>query len=316
MDKKSTVFLVCGVAFFETEGGTCCRVESLEISNKFGIARDLHYLCRIMKGNQKINIEHPEAWELLVSINDKRVNYILFTPTVANSLIASEVATVDDSLQGLEDAIYNTPVLLNEYKRVRVVVHSQHFVLLPSQCSDEDAMSLVLHAFPGQDEEAAVCTLPQHGVKIAYLMPRGMQAFLGRTFSYPMTYHHLMPLCEYFKEQDRDSDISRMFLNVERDKMDLAIYRKGEFLCANTYPYTNVQDAAYFAMNAWRTYSLDQLTDELQLMGDNEVRAAMTPELRKYVKYVMPAVYPAAAMRLGRNAMQAPLELILLALCE
>jgi hypothetical protein len=58
------------------------------------------------------------------------------------------------------------------------------------------------------------------------------------------------------------------------------------------------------------------LTDELQLTGDGGQRASMTPELRKYVKYVMPAVYPAAAMRLGRNAMQAPLELILLALCE
>ena len=84
----------------------------------------------------------------------------------------------------------------------------------------------------------------------------------------------------------------------------------------NTYPFTNAQDAAYFALNAWRTHDLDQLTDELQLTGDGDTRAIMTPVLREYVKYVMPAVYPAAAMRLGRNAMQAPLELILLALCE
>jgi len=51
-------------------------------------------------------------------------------------------------------------------------------------------------------------------------------------------------------------------------------------------------------------------------MGDNTMRAAMTPMLREFVKFVMPAVYPAAAMQLGRNAMQAPLELILQALCE
>ena len=51
-------------------------------------------------------------------------------------------------------------------------------------------------------------------------------------------------------------------------------------------------------------------------MGDNELQSTMLPMLREYVKNVMPAAYPAAAMRLGRNAMQAPLELILLALCE
>ena len=69
-------------------------------------------------------------------------------------------------------------------------------------------------------------------------------------------------------------------------------------------------------MHAWRTHGLDQLTDELLMMGDSDRCAAMNPLLREYVKHVMPAVYPTAAMQLGRNAMQAPLELILLALCE
>ena len=269
-----------------------------------------------MEGKDNIDIQHPDVWELVVSIDDKQVKYILFTPTVANSLILGEVTFVDDTLQALEDAIYDTPVLLNEYKRVRVIVHSRHFVFLPGETTDEDAMSLVRLAFPDQDVDAAVCAIPHHGVKIAYLMPKGMQAFLGRTFTYPLVCHHLMPLCGYFMEQNRGSDISRMFVNLQDDKMDVAIYRSGELVCANTYPFINTQEATYFALNAWRTHGLDQLTDELQLMGDNDVRAAMTPYLRKFVKFVMPAVYPAAAMRMGRNAMQAPLELILLGLCE
>ena len=100
------------------------------------------------------------------------------------------------------------------------------------------------------------------------------------------------------------------------ESMDVAIYRDGHLQCANTYPFDRVEDAGYYALNAWRTHGLDQLTDELQLMGDGAKRGEITPMLREYVKYVMPAVYPAAAMQLGRNAMQAPLELILLALCE
>ena len=117
-------------------------------------------------------------------------------------------------------------------------------------------------------------------------------------------------------EINHGDDLSRMFLNLNEDNMDIAIYRKGALACANSYPFTSAEDAAYYAMNAWRTCDLNQLTDELQLMGDNEMQSTMTPLLREYVKYVMPAVYPAAAMQLGRNAMQAPLELVLLALCE
>ena len=107
-----------------------------------------------------------------------------------------------------------------------------------------------------------------------------------------------------------------MFLNLNAASMDMVIYRNGEFICANTYAFTNAEDATYFALNAWRTWGLDQLTDELQLTGNRAMLATMMPRLREYVKYVMSAVYPVAAMQLGRNAMQAPLELILLALCE
>ena len=269
-----------------------------------------------MGKQQNIDIQHPEAWELIVAVADKRVDYILYTPSVSNSLIIGQVSCADDSVQALEDAVYDTPVLLNEYKRVRVLVHSSHFVLLPTDAGDDDAAMLVREAFPGDDGDAAVCHMTGNDVKIAFLMPRGMQAFLGRTFNYPAVYHHLSPLCEHFKELGHDDNRSRMFINLRNQEMDLAVYRDSLLQCANTYHFTDTADAAYFAMNAWRTLGLDQLNDELQLMGDADQCVAMTPALREYVKFVMPAVFPAEAMRLGRNAMQAPLELILLALCE
>ena len=268
-----------------------------------------------MEGNREINIQHPEAWELLVLIEDKRVRYILFTPTVDGSLIIGDVERTDDTLQGLEDAIYETPVLLNEYRRVRVLVCSSHFVLLPGETPDDDCHLLARQTFVGDDGDVAVNELPG-GVKLAYIMQRGMQAFLGRTFNYPELYHRLFPLYGYFRELNHGDDLSRMFLNLQETCLDMVIYRDGQLQCVNSCPYEAPDDAAYFVLNAWRAHGLDQLTDELQLTGNNDVRAAMTPMLRQYVKFVMPVVYPAAAMRLGRNAMQAPLELILLALCE
>ena len=269
-----------------------------------------------MGKNDKIDIQHPEAWELLVAIDDQQLDYILYTPAVAGSLQMGHASRTDNSLQALEDATYDAPELLNDYRRVRIVVQSRHFVLLPMETGDDDCARLVRTAFPADEGEAAVCPMPENGVKIAYLMPHGTQAFLGRTFNYPEVYHHLYPLCEHFKGLNRGDSLSRMFLNLNAESMDMAIYRKGALVCANSYLFTNTHDATYFALNAWRAHDLDQLTDELQLMGDRQMCAEMTPKLREFVKFVMPAVYPAAAMQLGRNAMQAPLELILLALCE
>ena len=54
-----------------------------------------------MEGKKNIHIEHPEAWELLVSIAGRQVDYILYTPSVAGSLVIGQVALTDDSLQAL-----------------------------------------------------------------------------------------------------------------------------------------------------------------------------------------------------------------------
>ena len=269
-----------------------------------------------MKGKQEDMIQHPEVWQLLVSIDDGVVRYILFTPKVANSLVLGEVACRDDSLQALEDAVYDTPVLLNDYQRVRVVIHPRHFILLPGETADEDCTLLLHEAFPHEDGEVNLCPMPNNGLKVACLLPHGMQAFLGRTFNLPTVFPHLVPLCEHFKTLGRGDDRMRMFLHLTDNHSDLAIYRDDAMVFANTYPFTDAKDMVYFILGAWRSHGMDQLADELQLMGNNALQATMTPLLREYVKHVTPAVYPTAAMRLGRNAMQAPLELILLALCE
>ena len=61
---------------------------------------------------------------------------------------------------------------------------------------------------------------------------------------------------------------------------------------------------------------MDRQRDELQLAGDRRVRDELAPELRRFIAYVMPAIYPARAMQLSHDAMQAPIDLIYLALCE
>lgn len=268
-----------------------------------------------MNGKQPITIQHPESWELLVSLEDKRARYVLFTHAVANSLHVSDVEWDDDTLQGLEDAVYSTPILLDEYKRVRVVVYPRHFVLLPQDVTDEDCTAMLHEAFPSVDGDVAVTPMPLNGVKIAYMLPQGTMAFVGRTFNYPAVCPHLVPLCEHFKSLCADGG-NTMFLNLAQNRFDLAVYRDGKLMCANSYPFSGEQDVLYFTLAAWRAQAMDQLNDELLLLGDNELQATMIPLLREFVKHVKPADFPAAAMRLGRNAMQAPLTLMLLALCE
>ena len=267
-----------------------------------------------------ITIQHPERWALDVAVSRRWVQFILYAPEQDGSLVTREIR-VDDSLpvlQAVENAVYDNPVLLDDYGRVRLVVRAPHFVVVPAEVASDPALAadVLAATFPGDDTEAATCLLPHCGVGIVYGLPRGMMAFLQRTFNTPPVVHHLYPLCEHFMGLNASTTIARMFVNLHDDTMDLAVYRQGRLVLANSLPLRSTGDAAYLVLHTWQSLGLDALTDEIQLTGDKALRDALAPELRQYIKYVMPAIFPAAAMRLGPDALRAPLDLILFATCE
>lgn len=267
-----------------------------------------------------ISVKRPELWTLMLAVSEHRLQFILYTLAQQNSLIAREIPLKPSAnwVAELENAVYDNPVLLDDYGSVSIVTDAPHFVVMPPALAEDEALaeSTFRAAFPDDDCDVLTCTMPQCDVAVAYGLPRGMFSFLQRTFNTAPVVHHLYPLCEHFKRLNTGSGISRMFINLHDHSMDMVVYHKGEMMLANSFPLRNAADAAFLALHTWNSFGLDALADEIQLTGEKRLKDEMAPLLRKYVRYVMPAIYPAAAMRLGDQAMSAPLDLILLATCE
>lgn len=267
-----------------------------------------------------ISIEHPEYWTLQLALTAKEVQYTLHDIDEENSLI-SGVLPLDLScgsyLKSVENAIYDNPVLLADYKQVRIIIEAQHFMVLPPQFTDEeDAQNAFEAMFTDMEGDFALCTLPRCGVNIAYEAPEGVVGFLRRTFNMPPIVHHLYPLMEHFKLQDERRTGACLHLNLHPDRIDMVIFRDHELMMANSFPCSDTANAIYYTLNAWQCFGLDATKNELFVTGDKALRDATIPSLRKYINYVMPSIFPAAALRIGQDAVKAPLELILFALCE
>lgn len=267
-----------------------------------------------------IDIQHPEYWTLQLALAAKEVQYTLFDIDEENSLISGTLPldlSCGSYLKAVENAIYDNPVLLNDYKKVRVMVESQRFMILPPEFSDEmDAQDAFEAMFSEMEGDFALCNLPRCGVNIAYEMPKGLLGFLHRTFNMPPVVHHLYPFMEHFKQQDERRTGACMHLNLRDDRVDILIVRDRALVMANSYPCTDTANAIYYTLNAWNTFGLEATKNELFVTGSKALRDATIPTLRKYINYVMPSIFPAAALRIGQDAVKAPLSLILLALCE
>ena len=280
-----------------------------------------------------INIDHTELWSLELHITGEQLKVLLYSKAQANSLITRTLAldlSTGSQLKAVEAAVYDNQLLLSEFKEVSVVVDSRHFVLLPPDFSADDtaapdgassaqaALDAAFGTKGNADVECAFCQMPRCAAAVAFEVPKGLDAFLRRTFFQPRVVHRLYPLCEHFARLNEGSGMSRLHINYDPDgqTMDLAAFSHGRLAMANTFTFRSPADAAFYALHAWSSLGFDSLNDEVQITGSRTMREATAPMLRKYVSYVMPAIFPAAALRIGHDAVNAPLELILLALCE
>lgn len=266
-----------------------------------------------------IEIQRPEHWTLILRLDEDAIKIMLYSELEENSLICRTL-TLDKSaggyLKALENCVYDNPVLLQDYKRVAVEVSSNHFLVVPDACADDDtACNMLDFAYSDDNGDRHLCSLLDGDASVAYTLEKGVMSFLQRTFNMPVVVHQLVPLCRFASKKSAKSGITKMYVHLHDGRFEMCIFRKGDLLVANTFKFRAVEDAAYFMLNAWQCYGLDVMSDELQLSGDKAVREELTPLLRKYITYVMPIIFPASAMKIGQDAIKAPFDLILLSQC-
>ena len=266
-----------------------------------------------------VEVQHPELWRLSLRIDSGSVRFVAHSDIEQNSLMSRSVELEDgedDFLRSLENCIYDNPFFLLDFKRVDVAYTSRRFMGVPERLDEAGARAAFEAMYGKADGDVAVDALPHCQARIAFEMPSGLLPFINRTFNNPPIRHHLSAVCEHFAKKCRNTGIGKEFVYFHDGYADVMVYLRGRFAFANTFECATAEDAMFFVLNVWNDYSLDVHNDELQIAGDKLMREAVAPMLREYVTYVMPAIFPAAAMRIGMDAMKAPFDLILMSLCE
>ena len=107
-----------------------------------------------------------------------------------------------------------------------------------------------------------------------------------------------------------------MYAHIHDNHIDLLSFGKDSLKLANSYEFREPIDAIYYILATRQMLKLNPNSDEMLIAGDNAVREAISPTLREYLAYVMPVIFPAAMFKAGKDALNAPFDLIVLPLCE
>lgn len=278
-------------------------------------------MSNLKSTTDSLNVEHPEHWVLLLALRASELQWAAYDTEATNTLVAGTLPldlTAGSYLKALENAVYDNTALLNDWKQVRLVADAERMMIMPKELEADDDLALdaLQAAYPNAQGDWALCAMPRCQALMGFELPEGVLSFLQRTWNMPQIVGRLYPMAEHYAAHDRERTGATMHLNLQPDKADVVVIKDNRLLLANTYSLRSTADAAYFALHAWLSCGLDARHDEMLVTGPLPLRQELLPQLRTRVSYVMPAIFPAAALKIGQDAVKAPLHLMLLALCE
>ena len=254
---------------------------------------------------------------LVLDIDRKCVSFMVHggsEPVVTGTIALDE--SMGNYLNALENAIYDNPLLLDDYAGTTIAVHPPHFVLLPQELVDAGMAAKVLEAsFSTVDGTVLAHHIAGSTAAVACDIPRGVLAFLRRTFVGAVVMHHLVPLCGYCIGAYSE-ETGCMHISLDENSAHMVVVKQGELQMANSFHYRALEDVAYFALNMWKASALDSRHDKVLLSGDNSRRSSLAEQLRQWLPYVMPDVLPSSALKFGKDAISLPFNLLTLAIYE
>ena len=276
-------------------------------------------------------IENPRLYRLALQVDTDALRAVVWS-TVEDSTMLTFSIPLDPTLSGhkaLEEAIYAAPVLLSDFAGVDIVIHTQAYMVVSADL-DEDTLRIAADycRLTLSDDAPASGDAIIHrdnirsiGLDVAWAIAADTDRFLARTFRNPKIHSHIALLMRYFGRKSILGNSGKVYAHFSGQGTSgsidvIAFGTNGRLTCAFTHPAQAPTDSLYYIMAAMKYAGLDPRTDEVLLCGDAATRDIMMPLLRRYAAYVMPVIFPSAALRAGREAFNAPFPLVILPLCE
>lgn len=220
-------------------------------------------------------------------------------------------------LDAIQEAVYDTPLLLSDFRRSFCIIETPHILITPSEIPEADAARLFALQWPEAKGRVRHTGIGVSNARMTYAIDPGLEGFFSRTFSPEMQVEPaLAPLVKYLSTRSGRGSSARMVCNLRPESLDLIVLQGSHLRMANTFRYDKPMDAFYYIMASRKSLGLDPATDEMYLTGTQHVREQLSPMLQRYIARVMPVIFPPQMFNAGREALTAPFDMIVTPICE
>lgn len=255
-------------------------------------------------------------WHLLLELTPDSLEAVAYSPYEDQALqyqsLPLPAVPGQSAAAALRELVYDHPYLLAEYAGVTVIYSTARYLVHPADAAEDQAEELFKQLFQPAREKCVLLTdrLAKSSA-LTFEIPEDMLNFLRRTFNNPVISHPLVPATRWFQSKYPYRNRGKMLVNLRGDETDVIILGEDVPLTVTTFRTPSILDSLYYIMALRQTHGIPDTAEILVGGSDQQRRVQLCGELRRFVRYVLPALVPSIMFRAGKAALHAPFHLIL-----
>lgn len=187
----------------------------------------------------------------------------------------------------LREAISQIPELSEPYKNIQILVDSPS-TILPFECFEEEKIDqLYAFNYPHRKNYTVLYNiLPKSNATLLFSIDKSAYQLLAEQFPHAYFYSVETPVMEHLVEKSKLRETQKLYVYFHGCTIHVYIFNNGKLYFANNFTYTDINDALYFILQIWKSQGLNQLTDELHILGDLPKAESTINELHRYIRRI------------------------------
>lgn len=195
----------------------------------------------------------------------------------------------------LREAFKDSPLLQKQATRARVLVDSPTLLIPLEEYKEDDNETLYMHSFPyTEGSTVASNVLPGLNSVALFALNRDLKLVIEDHYEDVHFTCLMRPVWDYLHHRSFVGNHRKLYAYFHDNVLELFSFERNRFVFSNRYEARHTKDAVYFILFVWKQLALDQLRDELFLVGDIPDKDSLLATLRTYVSVVI-VINPSAS---------------------
>jgi alpha-glucosidase (family GH31 glycosyl hydrolase) len=242
-----------------------------------------------------------------------------YNPSESQSFFFREVSfdPAVPYLTSLKELFFTNECFTWTYKRSYVLCLSPQYTLAPcGWIQDKQRLRFLSFNFSSPEKRSLSNRVEDENMELIFGLNEEIYEFCARSLINPIFMHHATSQLTLLKKQSRNGATNQMFVVLHHKIVDISCFSDAKLLFVNSFEFEHQSDLLYYILYIWKQIELDQLNDYIFLAGESGLCNRINQALQTYIRHIGRVEIPAKAYWLGGDILQAPIDLMLLSVCE